>query len=58
MLGVMIMAFLSVNRYNDMNSEIQDLRTQRELLKVELVKKQSKPRPRKFRVRKKKNGRN
>ena len=58
MPGVMIMAFLSVNRYNDMNSEIQDLRTQRELLKVELVKKQSKPRPRKFRVRKKKNGRN
>jgi len=58
MLGVMIMAFLSVNRYNDMNSEIQDLRIQRELLKVELVKKQSKPRPRKFRVRKKKNGRN
>ena len=55
-LGVMIMALLSVNRYNDMNSEIQDLRTQRGLLKAELVKKQSKPKPRKFRIRKNKNG--
>ena len=55
-LGVMIMALLSVNRYNDMNSEIQDLRTQRGLLKAELVKKQSKLRPRKFRIRKNKNG--
>ena len=54
MLGVMTMALVSANRFSDMNSEIQDLRTQRLLLKEELLKrKPSKPKPRKFRGKKK-----
>ena len=52
MLGVMAMALVSVNRYNNMESEIMDLRTQRKLLKEELVKKQTKPTPRKYRKKK------
>ena len=48
--GVMIMAILSARKYSNMESEIQDLRTQRILLKEELIKKQpSKPKPRKYR---------
>jgi len=47
-VGIMCMAFLSVRRYNNMEGEIQDLRTQRKLLKEELLKKESrKPKPRK-----------
>jgi len=54
MLGVMTMALVSANRFSNMNSEIQDLRTQRLLLKEELLKrKPSKPKPRKFRGKKK-----
>jgi len=49
MFGIMIMALLSGRRYNNMSQEIQDLRTQRLLLKDELLKRQSKPRPRKYR---------
>ncbi len=52
MLGVMGMALLSVNKHNNMESEIMDLRTQRKLLKEELVKKQTKPTPRKYRKKK------
>ena len=49
-VGIMCMAFLSVRRYNNMEGEIQDLRTQRKLLKEELLKKESrKPKPRKRR---------
>ena len=49
-LGTMIMALVSANRYSNMNSEIQDLRTQRILLKEELLRrKPSKPKPRRFR---------
>jgi len=51
-LGIIIMTLLSVSRYSDMNSEIQDLRTQRKLLRDELVKKQTKPTPRKYRKKK------
>ena len=48
--GVMITAVLSARRCSNMESEIQDLRTQRKLLKEELIKKQpSKPKPRKYR---------
>ena len=36
MLGIMMMALLSVNKYNNMESEIMDLRTQRKLLKWNL----------------------
>ena len=51
-LGTMIMALVSANRYSNMNSEIQDLRTQRMLLKEELLRrKPNKPKPRKFRSR-------
>ena len=52
MLGIMMMALLSVNKYNNMESEIMDLRTQRKLLKEELVKKQTNPTPRKYRKKK------
>ena len=50
--GVMIIALLSVRRYNNMENEIMDLRTQRKLLRDELVKKQTKPTPRKYRKKK------
>ena len=54
MVGVMIISLVSANRFSNMNSEIQDLRTQRILLKEELLKrKPSKPKPRKFRGKKK-----
>ena len=53
-LGTMIMALVSANRYSNMNSEIQDLRTQRILLKEELLRrKPSKPKPRRFRGKRK-----
>ena len=43
---------LTVSRMSDLDSEIQDLRTQRRLLKEELLKDQrhAKPKPRKRRV--------
>tara|TARA_Y100000817_G_C16667890_1_gene460141 strand:- start:366 stop:578 length:213 start_codon:yes stop_codon:yes gene_type:complete len=53
--GVLAMALLGVRRYNNMEGEIQDLRTQRKLLKEELLKQESrkpksrKPKPRKRR---------
>ena len=48
--GVLTISMLGVRRYNNMDSEIQDLRTQRRLLKEELLKKESrKPTPRKYR---------
>ena len=54
MVGVMTISLVSANRFSNMNSEIQDLRTQRILLKEELLKrKPSKPKPRKFRGKKK-----
>jgi len=50
--GVMTMALLSVRKTSDLYLEIQDLRTQRKLLRDELVKKQTKPTPRKYRKKK------
>ena len=47
--GVIQMALLSSSRYNDMTYEIMELRAQRKLLRDELVKKQTKPTPRKYR---------
>ena len=38
MVGVMTISLVSANRFSNMNSEIQDLRTQRILLKEELLK--------------------
>ena len=43
MVGIMTMAILSARRYDNMSREIQDLRTQRKLLKDELLKGQPKP---------------
>mgnify|MGYP001276351327 FL=1 len=50
--GVIQMALLSSRRYNDMTYEIMELRAQRKLLRDELVKKQTKPTPRKYRKKK------
>ena len=52
MLGVMGMAILVSGKTEDLYREIQDLRIQRKLLKEELVKKQTKPTPRKYRKKK------
>ena len=49
-LGVLLTALLSASKTEDLHMEIQDLRTQRALLKEELLKKQpSKLKPRKYR---------
>ena len=50
--GVIQMMLLSHRRFNDMTYEIMELRAQRKLLRDELVKKQTKPTPRKFRKKK------
>ena len=50
MCGVMTMGLMGGRRYDNMNREIQDLRTQRKLLKDELLKGQSKPKPRNRRI--------
>tara|TARA_R110001592_G_scaffold39475_1_gene129969 strand:- start:103 stop:315 length:213 start_codon:yes stop_codon:yes gene_type:complete len=50
--GVMTMVIISVRKTSDLYSEIRDLRTQRKLLRDELVKKQTKPTPRKYRKKK------
>ena len=39
-LGVLLTALLSASKTEDLHMEIQDLRTQRKLLKEELLKKQ------------------
>jgi len=49
MLGSIGVIIISSRRHLDMISEIQDLRVQRKLLRDELVKKQTKPTPRKYR---------
>ena len=50
MVGVMAIALVSAGKTADLYREIQDLRTQRKLLKEELLKKfPDKPRPRKRR---------
>ena len=57
MVGVMTIALITSGKTEDLYNEIQDLRIQRKLLKEELLKKVSrKPTPRKFRIRKNKNG--
>jgi len=52
MIGIMGMAIISVKKTSDLYLEIQDLRVQRKLLRDELVKKQTKPTPRKYRKKK------
>tara|TARA_B100000780_G_scaffold116549_1_gene81695 strand:+ start:543 stop:755 length:213 start_codon:yes stop_codon:yes gene_type:complete len=49
MIGIMGMTMISVRKQVDMIGEIMDLRVQRKLLRDELVKKQTKPTPRKYR---------
>ena len=48
--GVLTMALINGRRFDNMSQEIQDLRTQRKLLKDELLKGQSKPKPRNRRI--------
>ena len=49
-LGVLLTSLMSASKTEDFHMEIQDLRTQRKLLKEELLKKQpSKLKPRKYR---------
>ena len=48
--GTILMGLLGARRYDNMNREIQDLRTQRKLLKEELLKGQAKPKPRNRRI--------
>ena len=49
-LGVLLTGLLGASKTEDLYMEIRDLRTQRKLLKEELLKKQpSKLRPRKYR---------
>jgi len=50
--GVISMALIVSGKTEDLYREIQDLRTQRKLLRDELVKKQTKPTPRKYRKKK------
>ena len=55
MVGVMSIALLSAGKTADLYSEIQDLRTQRKLLKEEIIRlgQRSKPKPRKPRPKRK-----
>ena len=50
LIGIIAMSLLGARRYDNMSREIQDLRTQRKLLKEELIKPQSKPKPRNRRI--------
>ena len=49
MIGIMLTSILSSRKQGDMVQEIMELRVQRKLLRDELVKKQTKPTPRKYR---------
>jgi gas vesicle protein len=52
-VGFMTIALLTAGKTEDLYNEIQDLRIQRKLLKEELLKKKfSKPKPRKYRKKK------
>ena len=51
-IGVMSISLISVGKTTDLYREIEDLRIQRKLLRDELVKKQTKPTPRKYRKKK------
>jgi len=50
--GLIQMMLSSNSKFNDMTYEIMELRAQRKLLRDELVKKQTKPTPRKYRKKK------
>jgi hypothetical protein len=52
--GMLIMSLLCASKFGDLDSEIRDLRVQRQLLKEELLKPRAKPKPRKYRKRKNK----
>ena len=51
-VGIMTIGLLSAGKTEDLYNEIQDLRIQRKLLKEELIKKHTKPTPRKYRKKK------
>tara|TARA_R100001377_G_scaffold84142_1_gene67042 strand:+ start:1094 stop:1312 length:219 start_codon:yes stop_codon:yes gene_type:complete len=50
LLGVVSISIFAATRITDLQSEVRDLRVQRKLLKEELEKPQSKPTPRKKRL--------
>ena len=50
-LGVLVMYLITSSKTLDLKEEITDLRVVRKLLKEELLKKQTKPTPRKYRRR-------
>ena len=52
--GMFVMSMLATGKFADQESEIRDLRVQRQLLKEELLKQDAKPKPRKYRRRNKK----
>tara|TARA_B100000519_G_scaffold173314_1_gene160616 strand:- start:629 stop:838 length:210 start_codon:yes stop_codon:yes gene_type:complete len=51
-LGVLVMFIWTTKRTTELKQDISDLRVMRNLLKDELVKKQTKPTPRKYRQKK------
>jgi len=51
-LGVLVMFIWTTKRTTELKQDITDLRVMRNLLKDELVKKQTKPTPRKYRQKK------
>jgi len=51
-LGVLLMYLITSSKTIDLKDEIADLRVVRGLLKNELIKKQTKPTPRKYRKKK------
>ena len=51
-LGVLIMFIWTTKRTTELKQDITDLRVMRDLLKEELIKKQTKPTPRKYRGKK------
>ena len=51
-LGVLVMYLITTSKTSDLKDEIRDLRVMRKLLKEELLKKQTKPTPRKYRRKK------
>ena len=51
-LGVLVMFIWTTKRTTELKQDISDLRVMRNLLKEELIKKQTKPTPRKYRGKK------
>ena len=50
LIGIVTISIFAATRITDLQSEVRDLRVQRKLLKEELIKPQSKPKPRNRRI--------